>query len=71
MDVERGDVFLVDLNPVVGTEQSGIRPSLIIQIDRPNEKSPHTIIVPFTNDSPVYDQVRFVMEVPYEVIASE
>jgi len=38
----------VDLSPVVGTEQSGIRPALIIQIDRANEKSPHTIIIPFT-----------------------
>ncbi|MBT9149600.1 MAG: type II toxin-antitoxin system PemK/MazF family toxin [Dehalococcoidia bacterium] len=48
MEVKRGNVFLLDLNPVVGTEQSGIRPALIIQIDRANEKSPHTIIVPFT-----------------------
>ena len=38
----------MDLSPVVGTEQSGIRPALIIQIDRANEKSPHTIIIPFT-----------------------
>lgn len=48
MEVKRGDVFLVDLNPVVGTEQAGIRPALVIQIDRANEKSPHTIIIPFT-----------------------
>ena len=38
----------MDLSPVVGTEQSGIRPALIIQIDRANEKSPHTIMIPFT-----------------------
>ena len=48
MEIKRGDVFLVDLSPVVGTEQSGIRPALIVQIDRANKKSPHTIIVPFT-----------------------
>lgn len=48
MEIKRGDVFLLDLSPVVGTEQSGIRPALIIQIDRANEKSPHTIIIPFT-----------------------
>lgn len=44
----RGDVVLCDLNPVVGTEQAGIRPAVILQIDRANTASPHTIIAPFT-----------------------
>jgi mRNA interferase MazF len=44
----RGDVVLRDLNPVIGTAQSGIRPALVVQIDRANAASPHTIIVPFT-----------------------
>ncbi|MGB3264134.1 MAG: type II toxin-antitoxin system PemK/MazF family toxin [Microcoleus sp.] len=44
----RGDVILCDLNPVVGTEQAGIRPVVILQIDRANAVSPHTIIAPFT-----------------------
>ena len=48
MEVKRGDVSLVDLNPVVGTEQAGVRPALVIQIDRANVGSPHTIIIPFT-----------------------
>ena len=48
MEVKRGNIFLVDLNPVVGTEQAGIRPALIIQIDRANVSSPHTIIIPLT-----------------------
>lgn len=48
MEVKRGDVFLVDLNPVIGTEQAGIRPALVMQIDRANIASPHTIIIPFT-----------------------
>ena len=46
--IHRGDVVLCDLNPVVGTEQAGIRPAIIVQIDRANAVSPHTIIVPFT-----------------------
>lgn len=46
--VTRGDVVLCDLNPVVGTEQSGVRPVLVLQIDRANSVSPHTIIAPFT-----------------------
>ena len=45
--VRRGDVVLCDLNPVTGTEQAGIRPALVVQIDRANTVSPHTIIVPF------------------------
>ena len=32
--VVRGDVILCDLNPVIGTEQAGVRPALVVQIDR-------------------------------------
>ncbi|MCI0697657.1 type II toxin-antitoxin system PemK/MazF family toxin [candidate division KSB1 bacterium] len=46
--INRGDVVLCDLNPVIGTEQAGIRPVVILQIDRANTASPHTIIAPFT-----------------------
>ena len=41
-------MVLCDLNPVVGTEQTGIRPVVVLQIDRANAVSPHTIIAPFT-----------------------
>ena len=47
--VKRGDVVLCDLNPVIGTEQAGIRPVIVLQIDRANAVSPHTIIAPFTS----------------------
>jgi len=46
--ITRGDVVLCDLNPVVGTEQAGVRPVVVLQIDRANAVSPHTIIAPFT-----------------------
>jgi mRNA interferase MazF len=46
--VKRGEVWLADLSPTKGTEQAGIRPVLIVQTDRANPYSPHTIIVPFT-----------------------
>jgi mRNA interferase MazF len=46
--VHRGDVVLCDLNPVMGTEQAGIRPCLVLQTDQANLVSPHTIIAPFT-----------------------
>lgn len=46
--ISRGEVVLCDLNPVVGTEQAGVRPAVILQTDRANAVSPHTIIAPFT-----------------------
>jgi len=46
--VSRGDVVLCDLNPVVGTEEAGVRPAVVLQIDRANAVSPHTIIASFT-----------------------
>ncbi len=47
--VQRGNVVQCDLNPVVGTEQAGIRPVVVLQTDRANAASPHTIIAPFTS----------------------
>lgn len=49
VEVKRGNIVLCDLNPVVGTEQAGIRPVVIVQIDLVNSISPHTIIAPFTS----------------------
>jgi mRNA interferase MazF len=46
--VSRGEVWRADLAPTRGTEQSGVRLVLIVQTDRANPHSPHTIIVPFT-----------------------
>lgn len=48
MAVKRGEVWKADLSPTRGTEQSGARPVVIVQTDRANPHSPHTIIVPFT-----------------------
>lgn len=49
VEIKRGDIVLCDLNPVVGTEQAGIRPVVILQIDKANTVSPHTIIAPCTS----------------------
>lgn len=48
MEVKRDEIWWADLSPTRGTEQSGMRPVLIIQTDRANPHSPHTIVVPFT-----------------------
>lgn len=43
MEIRRGDIFYADLSPVIGSEQGGIRPVLIVQNDVGNKYSP-TII---------------------------
>ncbi len=49
MSVKRGDVFYADLNPVVGSEQGGVRPVLVIQNDIGNKYSPTVIIAAITS----------------------
>jgi len=49
MDLKRGDVYYADLNPVVGSEQGGVRPVLIIQNDIGNKYSPTIIVAAITS----------------------
>jgi len=49
MKIKRGDIYYADLSPVVGSEQSGIRPILIIQNDIGNKFSPTIIGIPITS----------------------
>ena len=71
MNIRRGDIFYADLRPVVGSEQGGIRPVLIIQNDIGNKHSPTVICAAITSkmnkaklpthieiDSSNYDIVR-------------
>ncbi|MEW9503059.1 type II toxin-antitoxin system PemK/MazF family toxin [Jeotgalibacillus marinus] len=48
MIVKRGDVFFADLSPVVGSEQGGVRPVLIIQNDIGNRFSPTVVVAAIT-----------------------
>ncbi|MDR2833998.1 MAG: type II toxin-antitoxin system PemK/MazF family toxin [Streptococcaceae bacterium] len=48
MKIKRGDIFFADLSPVVGSEQGGIRPVLIIQNDLGNHFSPTVIVAAIT-----------------------
>ena len=49
MVVQRGDIYYADLRPVVGSEQGGIRPVLIIQNDVGNKHSPTVICAAITS----------------------
>ena len=49
MIVKRGDIYSADLSPVVGSEQGGIRPVLVIQNDIGNKYSPTVIAAAITS----------------------
>lgn len=49
MDVRRGDIYFADLSPVVGSEQGGVRPVLIVQNDVGNRHSPTVIAAAITS----------------------
>ena len=48
-EIKRGDIYYADLSPVVGSEQDGQRPVLIIQNDSGNRYSPTTIVAAITS----------------------
>jgi mRNA interferase MazF len=49
MVVKRGDIFYADLSPVIGSEQGGIRPVIIMQNDIGNRYSPTVIVAAITS----------------------
>jgi len=63
MTVKRGDIYYADLSPVVGSEQGGMRPVLIVQNDVGNKYSPTVIAAAITsqkykNSMPTHISVR-------------
>ena len=49
MNIRRGDIYYADLSPVVGSEQGGLRPVLIVQNDAGNKYSPTVIAAAITS----------------------
>ncbi len=49
MNIRRGDVYYADLRPVIGSEQGGVRPVLVIQNDIGNRHSPTVIVAAITS----------------------
>ena len=49
MSIKRGDIYYADLSPVVGSEQGGVRPVLIVQNDVGNKFSPTVIAAAITS----------------------
>jgi mRNA interferase MazF len=49
--VRAGDIFIVDLDPIRGSEQSGRRPVLVISVDEMNMRSRRMIVCPITSNT--------------------
>lgn len=49
MIIKRGEIYFAQLNPVIGSEQGGIRPVLVVQNDIGNQYSPTTIVLAITS----------------------
>ena len=49
MNIRRGDIYYADLSPVIGSEQGGLRPVLIVQNDTGNKYSPTVIAAAITS----------------------
>ena len=47
--VKRGEIYRADLDPVIGSEQGGVRPVVVIQNDLGNQHSPTVIVAPVTS----------------------
>ncbi|HPS25931.1 MAG TPA: type II toxin-antitoxin system PemK/MazF family toxin, partial [Bacteroidales bacterium] len=47
--IKRGEIYFAQLNPVIGSEQGGLRPVLVVQNDIGNQYSPTTIVLAITS----------------------
>ena len=49
MLIKRGDIFYADLDPIIGSEQGGIRPILVVQNNVGNKYSPTVVVLPISS----------------------
>ena len=67
MNIRRGDIYYADLSPVVGSEQGGIRPVLIVQNDVGNRFSPTVIAAAITSQK---DKARLATHIQVDSVGS-
>ena len=72
MLIKRGDIFYADLDPVVGSEQGGIRPVLIVQNNVGNKYSPTLVVLPLStakkNHLPTHIHIKGSKALPKDSI---
>lgn len=65
--IKRGEIFYANLSPVVGSEQGGIRPVLIIQNNKGNLFSPTLIVAPITrNVNKKMQPTQVMVDIPHD-----
>ena len=71
--MKKGEIYYADLSPVVGSEQGGTRPVVIIQNNAGNQHSPNTIIAPMTtkNKAPLPTHVPVMLNGVKNIILLE
>ena len=62
--IKRGDIFSIDFEPVIGSEQGKVRPALVIQNDVGNQYSPTIIVAPITTGSQSHFPVNVLVQAP-------
>ena len=62
MVIKRGDIFYADLRPVVGSEQGGIRPVIVLQNDAGNKYSPTIICAAITSKKMCIRDRAYILE---------
>ncbi len=68
--IKRGEIYMVDLDPVIGSEQGGIRPAVVLQNDVGNTHSPTIIIAPMTSklkNLPTHVNVENILDLTSQV----
>lgn len=68
--IKRGEIYYADLSPVVGSEQGGVRPVLILQNDTGNKFSSTTIVAPITSVPKKRSQPTHIF-IDYDFLESE
>lgn len=64
--VRRGEIYWVEFDPIKGSEQSGLRPALVVQNDTGNQHSATTVVVAITRTIPPYPYPFVVIAEPEE-----
>ena len=72
MQIKRGDIFYADLDPVVGSEQGGTRPVLVVQNNVGNKYSPTLVVLPLStakkNHLPTHIHIKDSKALPKDSI---
>lgn len=68
MEINQGEIYLINLGKVVGSEQGGVRPCLILQNCETNKNSPVVLIAPITSQKKSASRFHVTVQLKYTSI---